>query len=138
MITRRIKVKIKIILLQNSLKTKNGCKSKMHTTLINSPNSCYPISKNSNLYHANEVLTFLAMIRPVGLCNTLVTTPPLPAPSSPSFSKSSSRSSPTFCFWDRNSSNRSLCWSSISSSFSFCCSASKLAWAPFCRLSKII
>lgn len=43
-------------------------------------------------------ISFLAMMRPEGLCWTLVTTPPLPAPSSEIRSKSSSLSSPTLAF----------------------------------------
>ena len=59
---------------------------------------------------------------PEGLWMTFMTTPPFPAPSSPSFSKSFSWvSSPTCCFWVRNVSSRSLCCSLMSSSFTFCC-----------------
>ncbi|KAG7245389.1 hypothetical protein INR49_010840 [Caranx melampygus] len=70
-------------------------------------------------------LTFLAIIRPEGRWETLKTTPPLPAPSSQIFSKSSSFSSPTFCFCVRKASRRFRCCSSSSSSSSFFCSASK-------------
>lgn len=64
-------------------------------------------------------LTFLAMMRPEGLCWTLVTTPPFPAPSSEILSKSSSLSSPTLAFWVRKASSRFFCCSSSSSSSSF-------------------
>ena len=73
----------------------------------------------------SPLLTFLAIIRPEGLWETLKTTPPLPAPSSQIFSKSSSFSSPTFCFCVRKASRRLRCCSSNSSSSSFFCSASK-------------
>lgn len=74
-----------------------------------------------NIYF-RECFTFLAIMIPEGLWMTFMTTPPFPAPSSPSFSKSFSWvSSPTCCFWVRNVSRRSLCCSLISSSFTFCC-----------------
>ena len=71
--------------------------------------------------------TFCAMIRLVGLCRTCHTTPPLPAPSSPNFSKSSMTSSPTSFFCLRNSWRRSRCCSSSSSSCSFFWSFSRFA-----------
>ena len=71
--------------------------------------------------------TFLANIKPVGLWRTFHTTPPFPAPNSPSFSKSSGVSSPTFCFCVKNSSNLFLCWSSKSNSLSFSWRTSRFA-----------
>lgn len=72
-------------------------------------------------------LTFLAMMRPEGLCWTLVTTPPFPAPSSEIRSKSSSLSSPTLAFWVRKASSRFFCCSSSSSSASFFWRSTKFA-----------
>ncbi len=73
-----------------------------------------------------KIDTFLAIMRPLGLCITLVTTPPLPAPKSPKLSKSSAFNSPTFCFCDKNVSNRFLCCSSNSSPSKVLCNASIL------------
>lgn len=81
--------------------------------------------KKNSFQTAVLQLTFLAIIRPEGRWETLKTTPPLPAPSSQIFSKSSSFSSPTFCFCVRKASKRFRCCSSNSSSSSFFCSASK-------------
>ena len=64
-------------------------------------------------------LTFRAIIRPLGLCKTLVTTPPFPAPNSANLSKSSAFSSPIFLFSARNASNLSRCKESSSSSSNF-------------------
>lgn len=77
----------------------------------------------------SQQLTFLAIIRPEGRWETLNTTPPLPAPSSQIFSKSSSFSSPTFCFCVRKASRRFRCCSSNSNSSSFFCNASKFVLA---------
>uniref|UniRef100_A0A6B0U5F5 Secreted protein n=1 Tax=Ixodes ricinus TaxID=34613 RepID=A0A6B0U5F5_IXORI len=71
-------------------------------------------------------ISFLAMTSPLGRCSTLVTTPPLPAPSSPRFSKSSLLSSPTFCFCERKASRRLRCCSSSSRPSSVFWSASML------------
>lgn len=64
-------------------------------------------------------LTFRAIISPLGLCKTLVTTPPFPAPNSANLSKSSAFSSPIFLFSARNASSLSRCKVSSSSSSIF-------------------
>lgn len=50
--------------------------------------------------------TFRAITRPLGMCKTFFTTPPLPAPRSPISRKSSTVSSPILCFWLMNASSR--------------------------------
>lgn len=81
-----------------------------------------------NIYK-DLLTTFLAMMRSVGLCKTLVTTPPFPAPSSSNFSKSSELRSPILRFSARNDIRRSLCSSSISKSLSFFVTESTLLGA---------
>lgn len=70
-------------------------------------------------------ITLRAIVSPEDLWRTLQTTPPFPAPSSWSFSKSSLLSSPIVCFCERNCSSRFRCSVSRSSSFSFLTSASR-------------
>lgn len=67
------------------------------------------------------------MIIPEGLWHSLLTTPPLPAPSSQMRWKSSSLISPTLAFWVRKASNLFFCCSSRSNSSNILLSASKLA-----------
>lgn len=67
------------------------------------------------------------MIIPEGLWHSLLTTPPLPAPSSQIRWKSSSLSSPTLAFWVRKASSLFFCCSSRSSSSKIFLSASRLA-----------
>lgn len=67
------------------------------------------------------------MIIPEGLWHSLLTTPPLPAPSSQIRWKSSSLISPTLAFWVRKASNLFFCCSSRSNSSNIFLSASKLA-----------
>uniref|UniRef100_A0A8D2MM11 BZIP domain-containing protein n=1 Tax=Zonotrichia albicollis TaxID=44394 RepID=A0A8D2MM11_ZONAL len=77
--------------------------------------------------HSQPLVTLRAITSPEGLCCTLVTTPPLPAPSSQILSKSSSFSSPTLAFCVRKASRRFFCCSSSSSSSSFFCKSTRLA-----------
>lgn len=87
----------------------------------------FPAHYIQDIHQSSLLLTFLAMIIPDGLWHSLLTTPPLPAPSSQIRWKSSSFSSPTLAFWVRKASNRFFCCSSRSSSSSIFLSASKLA-----------
>lgn len=77
------------------------------------------LEQNVTAHSTHSLLTFRAIMSPEGLCCTLVTTPPLPAPSSEILSKSSSFSSPTLAFCVRKASRRFFCCSSSSNSSSF-------------------
>ena len=92
------------------------------------PTTCCPQSVGTECLPCHwPPLTFLAMMRPEGLCWTLVTTPPFPAPSSEILSKSSSVSSPTLAVGVRKASSRFFCCSSSSSSSSFFWRSTKFA-----------
>ena len=92
---------------------------------------CQPCEMSNSIFNYNDYsATFLAMISPVGLCSTLVTTPPFPAPSSSNFSKSSVLRFSILRFSARNVIRRSRCSSSISNSLSFFVTESTLLGAP--------
>jgi len=87
---------------------------------------CYSYSYDTREVEKLWLWTFLAIVSSVFLCSTCQTTPPLPAPNSLIFSKSSAFSSPTVCFCVKNCSRRTRCSESRSSSFNFLVSASQL------------